>query len=315
MVARWALLGVTAGLAIFLLGAFSGDRLDRATPSPPEFGGPRPPRPLAPLSASREVRRPGPGEIVLVDEGTLGYYNESLGTVLDGTEEVFLPGERTGPEPRFRPAPEPRLTAAAKYLGPWLKENPLPLGPHWSEPRAIPQSWKTNTETAIVYPLDVPGPNPLQVVGDFSVDNGLFVWVGGKYQFGSIEPVGTHVQADLGTLPPGRHFVQVLRVDHGVVTGYRVRITGRTVPSTRGGDRAVEPPRSESPALPEPTMPPPEPARKPGRISSPPTARPTAEEVETLLQETRRLKEAVDRLNQNVEELRRRLERPQPAPG
>ena len=67
---------------------------------------------------------------VLVDGSTPGYYNDSLGTILDGTAPEFpLPYFSGGGDPDIYPADEPDLTAAAAVLGDWLAPNPvLPEG-------------------------------------------------------------------------------------------------------------------------------------------------------------------------------------------
>src|SRR5262249_27023658 len=89
--------------------------------------------------------------------------------------------------------------------------------------------WDANTETAIVYQIDA-GPTGLRdVVGSFGVDNGIFVWVNGRYVFGAVAPgpatLGEY-SVSMGDLAPGPNYIQVLREDHGSPTGYNVRIRG-----------------------------------------------------------------------------------------
>jgi hypothetical protein len=237
----------------------------------------------------RSPRSLPPDAVTVVDNETLGYYNDSLGTVLDGTEEVFLLGGRTGWEPRFRPAPEPRLTAATKYLGAWLKDDPLPLGLYWSGPERIPPAWPVNTETAIIYPFVHRGPQHLELVAEFSVDNGFFVWLDGEYKFGSIERGGTRATVPLGAVPSGKHFIQVLRVDHGVVDGYRARIVGRPAPPSGAAGR---PP----PSIPKPAS---------GRAA---LSR-SGDEIRELIKEVQSLSEAVERLQRRVDEVKTMLGR------
>ncbi|MBI2402549.1 MAG: hypothetical protein HYV20_07410 [Gemmatimonadetes bacterium] len=162
----------------------------------------------------------------LVSNTTHGFYNLALGTVLDGTQPQFpIAGD-----PTIDPAPEPDLSAANAILGDWLSANPLPLNANWSGPQAIPSTWALNTETAVIYEIDG-GPGGIDhAVGHFGVDNGIFVWANGGYKFGALAPGGAvafeYSDIALGELPPGLNYVQILREDHGVATGYHVRITG-----------------------------------------------------------------------------------------
>ena len=51
---------------------------------------------------------------VLVDDTTPGYYNDALGTILDGTQPQFPLPYPTGGDPTIFPAGEPDLSAAAE---------------------------------------------------------------------------------------------------------------------------------------------------------------------------------------------------------
>ena len=101
---------------------------------------------------------PAGSTVVLLDDSSLGYYNNSLGTVLDRTNPYastyLFPGpDVTDGDPLINGAPEPDLSAAAGVLGDWLA-SPASLSGAWSGLQSIPATWATNTETAIVYQLD-----------------------------------------------------------------------------------------------------------------------------------------------------------------
>ena len=69
------------------------------------------------------------------------------------------------------------------------------------------------------------------VVAQFGVDNGIFVWLDGIYLGGSRAAgsyyLGEHTY-NVGDLSAGTHFLQLLLEDHGVTNGYAVRITADT---------------------------------------------------------------------------------------
>jgi hypothetical protein len=190
------------------------------------------------LSANADV-------MVLVDGNSPGFYNNALGTVLDGTQPQFPTPFPGGGDPTIFPATEPNLAAAAGILGNWLVSPPM-LNANWQWQSPVPPTWNINEESAIVYPVMVPE-GISNVVGDFDADNGLFVWVNGQYKFGAIggglpSPAGQYeyTNINLGALSPGTNYIQVLRQDNGIATGYQVRITGST---------ASEPPSSPPPPV------------------------------------------------------------------
>jgi hypothetical protein len=167
--------------------------------------------------------------VVLVDDTTLGQYNAALGTALDATQPQFPCADSQCGDPTIDPAPEPDLSSVSSILGGWLS-NPPSLSANWSGPQVIPFSWDLNTETAIVYEIKAGSCGARNVTGSFGVDNGIFVWVNGAYKFGALAPGGGAVAGeyvvDLGNLPPGVNFVQILREDHGSANGYAVELTG-----------------------------------------------------------------------------------------
>jgi hypothetical protein len=173
-----------------------------------------------------------------------GFYNTSIGTVLNGTSAAFPgPGD---PSIDFVTAPD--ISAAAAALGGWLN-SPVPdlSAPGWSDtPISIPNSWAVNTEVAIVYVFESGGITGLQ--GSFGVDNGIFVWLdgvfkGGALRGGGVSP-GEHV-FNLGDLTAGTHYLQLLLEDHGSVNGYSVDIHADTfIPPPPPGGGAVPAPDS-----------------------------------------------------------------------
>jgi Ca2+-binding RTX toxin-like protein len=172
----------------------------------------------------------------LIDGTTLGYYNASIGTILDGTSPQFP----ANGDVDINPSPEPNVSAAAGILGSWLSANPLPLNPSWTGLQAIPQHWTGFTETAVIYPIFNAGSHDLQLTGTFGADNGIFVWVDGHYKFGAVDfGIGwptEYPNKDLGTISPGQHYIQVLRSDSGPPgyvdpDDYYITITADVTPS------------------------------------------------------------------------------------
>jgi hypothetical protein len=178
--------------------------------------------------------------VTLVTTSDSGYYNDSIGTVLNLTN-----GGETGPFPitndstlSFPTAPD--LSAASTALGNWLTD-PGNLNANWSFETSIPNSWTPGNEVAIIYQFDTL--SATNVVADFGVDNGIFVWLDGAYLFGARAgggPVLGEYSLALGDLAAGTHYLQILLEDHGGSNGYAVEITADTfVPA---------------PAVPEPGM-------------------------------------------------------------
>jgi hypothetical protein len=180
------------------------------------------------LSANADVT-------VLVDGNSPGFYNNALGTVLDGTQPQFPIPFPDGGDPTIVPANEPSLAAAESILGNWLGSPPM-LNVNWQWQSPVPPTWNINEESAIVYPVMVPE-GISNVIGDFDADNGLFVWVNGQYKFGAIggglpSPAGEYeyTNINLGPLPPGTNYIQVLRQDNGIATGFQIRISNIAAP-------------------------------------------------------------------------------------
>lgn len=168
------------------------------------------------------------GAVTLVTTSDPGYYNDSIGTVLNGTN-----GGELGPFPdsndsalSFPTAPD--LSAASSALGDWLT-NPGGLNSNWSFESPIPNSWTPETEVAVIYRFDTLGAT--DVVASFGVDNGMYAWLDGNYIFGERGPGGAspgEYVLNLGDLSAGTHYLQLLLEDHGSSNGYVVDITADT---------------------------------------------------------------------------------------
>lgn len=166
--------------------------------------------------------------VVLVQTSDAGFYNDSIGTVLNLTN-----GGETGPFPvnndwtlTFPTAPD--LSAASGILGNWLT-NPLNLNSNWSYETNIPNTWTPGNEVAVMYQFNTLGAT--NVVAKFGVDNGIFVWLDGQYIGGARAggyAVPWEYSYNIGNLSAGTHFLQLLLEDHGGSNGYLVEITADT---------------------------------------------------------------------------------------
>ena len=166
--------------------------------------------------------------VTLVQTSDPGFYNHSIGTVLNDTN-----GGETGPFPvgndstiHFPTAPD--LSAASSALGNWLGD-PLHLNSNWSYLAHIPNSWAVGTEVAVIYEFDTL--SATNVIARFGVDNGIFIWLDGTYIDGNRAGGGVGMWEytyNLGNMSAGTHFLQLLLEDHGASNGYAVNITADT---------------------------------------------------------------------------------------
>jgi hypothetical protein len=165
--------------------------------------------------------------VTLVTTSDPGFYNDSIGTVLNGTNGGDT---ATGMFPIFNDAAvnfptAPDLSAASGALGNWLT-NPGSLNANWTAEASIPNAWTPGEEVSIIYQFNTLGAT--NVVANFGVDNGIFVWLDGAYQFGARAgggPVAGEYSINLGDLAAGTHYLQLLLEDHGGTNGYIVDIT------------------------------------------------------------------------------------------
>ena len=177
--------------------------------------------------------------VVLADGATSGFYNEALGTILDGTAPQFPLPFGQGDDPTLFPADEPNLAAATNILGDWLAMPPA-LNSNWQAVAVIPHTWALNTETAIIYPVDAGSYGIADLRGNFDADNGIYIWVNGQFKFGARAPglpspagLFEYTNVFLGNLPPGSNYIQILREDSGITTGSQIRITGTALSTNR----------------------------------------------------------------------------------
>jgi hypothetical protein len=166
------------------------------------------------------------GAATLIDGATQGFYNNSIGTSLNGTSAYFP----TSGDPVIDiPAGTPiDLSAAAGALGDWLTTPSTPGG-SWSGLQSIPANWIVGTETAIIYAIDGGLTGLSNVVASFGIDNGIMVWLNGAFLGGHLRPGGPvagEFTLNIGNLGDGMNFLQILREDHGGSTGYSVSVTG-----------------------------------------------------------------------------------------
>lgn len=187
---------------------------------------------------------------VIINDSTLGYYNSALGNL--GAIPAFASQTDTGTgfslfpnntDPTIPNASAPNLAVAgapaafATFLG-----TSAPTGGGWSAaPVAIPGTWAVSTETAIVYEFNA-ADGLTNISVSLGVDNGIFVWLNGQYQFGALAPGGFSANEYSFSLPnlSGVNYLQVLREDHGGLTGYTIQVTGdRAVPTPEPGSLVV----------------------------------------------------------------------------
>jgi hypothetical protein len=173
----------------------------------------------------------------LIDGTTQGFYNQAIGTSLNLTNPIgtswLFPGDyQTYGDPTFNPVPfAPDLSAASSALGNWLTA-PTSLNTSWNF-QSIPAAWKVNDETAIIYKINAGSTGLSNVVANFGVDNGLFVWLDGTFQSGWLAPGGAsqnEYTISFSTLTAGDHYLQILREDHGGSTGFNINVTALAAP-------------------------------------------------------------------------------------
>jgi len=166
--------------------------------------------------------------VVLVTTSDPGFYNDSIGTALNTViDDATTPFPTTNDDAVSFPA-APDISAASGVLGNWLT-TPASLNANWTAEASIPNAWTPGTEVAIIYRFDTLGAT--NVVADFGVDNGIFIWLDGVYLFGARAgggPVLGEYSIALGDLAAGTHYLQLLLEDHGGTNGYAVEITADT---------------------------------------------------------------------------------------
>ena len=151
------------------------------------------------------------------------WVNASLGRRLDGTGPQFPTPNRDDPTLTFEKAPN--LSPVADLLGPWLYAEPPPSSPRWKVgPHGVTE-WVAGDELAVVYAFTLA--RPARLIGRFGVDNGMFVWLDGRYFFGAMAPYGAPLgeyTVDFGRVAAGTRYLQLLLEDHGGLTGFRMEL-------------------------------------------------------------------------------------------
>ena len=161
----------------------------------------------------------------ILTSASLGYYNDSLGTVLNGSTGFPASGD-----PTFPPiAPAPDLSAAAGIFGAWLTASPLPLNANWTL-QAIPVSWNIGDETAIVFEF---------ICAHSHAADGI-VRRGQRHlrlarrrvelrRDGAGQFFPRRIsELNLGVVSAGTHYLQIMREDHGGATGWAMSIEADT---------------------------------------------------------------------------------------
>lgn len=179
--------------------------------------------------------------VTLIDNSTMGLYNDGIGSVLDGTNAfggnfMFPIANSGGGDPTLSipSTNEPDLSAAAGALGAWLASPTAPGGTWGASPEAIPSAWAINTETAIIYEIDGGTTGLTNVMANIGVDNGVFVWLNGTFLGGELRAGGAtpnEYTFDLGSLSAGANYLQILREDHGGGTGWIIDVSGDVAPA------------------------------------------------------------------------------------
>ena len=174
------------------------------------------------------------GAGVILSNSSTGWYNNTIGLSLDtsGALDPFPCANIACGDSALSYATAPNLSAASATLGNWLSNPATPGGSWGPADHAIPLSWAVNTETAIIYEIDAGiGLTNLELL--LGVDNGVFVWVDGVYEFGARAGGGASIgeyALSLPNLTAGTHYLQVLREDHGGATGFGISLTGDSAP-------------------------------------------------------------------------------------
>jgi hypothetical protein len=178
-----------------------------------------------PYTPDTNVYNYTPGLPIIVSDSSLGYVNQSLGTTLEGTSIVFSNSD----DPTLDALQEPDLSVGAPLLGNWLSDNPVAGNPNWSTLQEVPKQWEVSSEIAVIYPVWVNDSGGIDIIGNFGVDNGMFVWVNGAYKFGSVA-TGYAVQweyanINLGHLHQGMNYIEILLEDQGCMNAFTLEIT------------------------------------------------------------------------------------------
>lgn len=170
---------------------------------------------------------------LIIDNTTGGLYNNGLGDLaaMDGPMGFLLgPNSSEGdPTTSYPSDPLAGLSYTAAFGADWLGGDYS--GGAWSYSANIPDSWTVNEETAIVYDFNLSSTSDLHI--DLGVDNGVALWLNGNYLFGATASGGSSLSEydiDLSGIGAGSHSLQILRADHGGLTGFDIQVSSVVVP-------------------------------------------------------------------------------------
>ena len=164
--------------------------------------------------------------LVIIDNSTMGLYNDGLGDLeaVDGPGGFLLGPNVSEGDPTLSFPTDPGIAYPGTFGADWLAGDYS--GGTWSgAPVAIPASWAVNTETAIVYDFNLASASDIHI--DLGVDNGILVWLDGNYIFGAQAGGGSNINEydiDLAAVSAGDHSLQILREDHGGATDYDILV-------------------------------------------------------------------------------------------
>lgn len=181
------------------------------------------------------IKETAPESQQLIENFSLGYYNDSIGDLFTPTPNDPLAAYFPGPDvstgdPTVNFQVGPNLDEITR-LGSWLSDPASAIrNGFWRGLQPIPPGWSPNTESAIIYEIDGGAYGISDVQVSIGVDNGVFVWANGEYKLGGIASGPTipgEYLVSLGNLRPGKNYIQILREDHGGETTSDINITGK----------------------------------------------------------------------------------------
>ncbi|MGI0115840.1 hypothetical protein [Zooshikella sp. RANM57] len=169
---------------------------------------------------------------IIIDNNTGGYYNDGIGDMADYYGPSQFPGANISEgDPVINQAVEP-TTFGAAFGNDWLHGDYSGAGSTWTTVNNIPDTWKINHETAIVYEFTTSSFTDLHI--DLGVDNGYYLWFDGQYISGALAPGHSNINEyniDIANVATGDHRLQILREDHGVASDFDIKVDAKCKPT------------------------------------------------------------------------------------
>ncbi|WP_133296089.1 hypothetical protein [Zooshikella ganghwensis] len=169
---------------------------------------------------------------VIINNNTGGYYNDGIGDMADYYGPSQFPGANISEgDPVINNPAEPTHFSAA-FGNDWLNGDYSGPESKWQTVSNIPDTWKINHETAIVYEFTTDSFSDLSI--DLGVDNGYFLWFDGKYISGALAPGHSNINEyniDISDVAAGNHRLQIIREDHGVASDFDIRVEAKSKPT------------------------------------------------------------------------------------